>query len=76
MDAQLALALQESQTSEDGGDVDPYILSREKNNQIIENVFGPSKKGRRRFRGARAWISDDTTTSSEPMMPSPSVMEQ
>jgi len=76
LDAQFARTLQESQTSEEGGDLDPHVLSRKQNNEIIETVFGPSKKGRRRFRGAGAWTSDDTTTSSEPTMPSPSPMQQ
>jgi len=56
--------LQESQP-DDGGDVDPHSLSREQNDKIIEGVFGPSRKGRRRFRGSGTWGSCDTPTSDQ-----------
>ena len=59
----MSQALQESQHDDDGGQVDPHSLSREQNDRIIEGVFGPSKKGRRRFRGSGAWGTSDTTTS-------------
>lgn len=71
LDAQFAQALQESQGGGEGDDLDPHLLSREQNTQIIESVFGPSKKGRRRFRGAGVWTGEDTTPSFEPTMPSP-----
>jgi len=60
----MSQTLQESQ-HDDGGQVDPHSLSREQNDKIIEGVFGPSKKGRRRFRGSRAWGSSDTPTSAQ-----------
>lgn len=76
VDAQMAQILQETQTSEEGGDLDPHVLSRQQNDQIIESVFGPSKKGRRRFRGGETWTSDDSTTLSEPTMQSSFNMPQ
>lgn len=71
----MAQLLQETQSSQEGSNLDPHLLSRQQNDQIIESVFGPSKKGRRRFRGGGTW-TDDSTTSSEPTMHTPSNMSQ